>query len=282
MTEDIYSVRMRSAIGGDHYLGGQHISGAERLIPEGEINTVMASLVERAHRHERGQADFVNIIVEKVDASRVQYLQALPVATIIADNYVEGRLCARTLLRHIGIADKIADQAIGQLTAPGHQMRGAILLDIYTGERLEQDPTRGIRATHLDIDHNCRAEFTNKLFAAQLHNEHTREALVLATKVCHAPGIVAELCWSDDPGYTAGYVASKKYGYVRFPHLKPMGLAQGGRIFFFDSQQGEVAAVVAFLEKQPVLIQPPARIELPTSIEAFLQGGTNGFYTTGT
>jgi 6-carboxyhexanoate--CoA ligase len=267
--DDLYSVRMRAAVGGDHRLGGQHISGAERLIPGWEINTVLASLVERAHNHERGQADFVNIAIEKVDASRVQSLQALPVATITADTYVEGRFCARTLLGHIGIADKIADRAIGLLTDPEHQMRGAVLLDIYTGARLEQDPARGIRATHLDIDYKYRAEFADRLSAAGLHNEHIREALTVATKVCHAPGIIAELCWSDDPGYSAGYVASKKYGYVRFPHLKPIGLARGGRIFFFDPRQGEVAAVVTYLEKQPVLIQPPKRIDLPASLEVF-------------
>ena len=34
-----------------------------------------------------------------------------------------------------------------------------------------------------------------------------REALVLASKVQSAEGIVGELCWSDDPDDTIGYVA---------------------------------------------------------------------------
>ena len=32
-------------------------------------------------------------------------------------------------------------------------------------------------------------------------------------------GVVAELCWSDDPDYTTGYVAGKNIGYVR---IKPI------------------------------------------------------------
>lgn len=267
--DDLYSVRMRSAVGGDHCLGGQHVSGAERLVPTQELTAVMMSLVERAHNHERGSADFINIVVEKIDPSQVQYVPALPVTTIITKSYIEGRIYAQLLLKDIGIKENIAERAVGLLVQAGHQMRGAVLLDVYTGERLEEDLKRGIRASHMDVDYKYRGEFFDRLSAANLNNEHTGEALVLATKVSQAPGVIAELCWSDDPGYTAGYVASKKYGYVRFGHLKPKGLAQGGRIFFFDPRLTTIVDVVTYLEKQPVLIQPPPNIDSPVSLADF-------------
>ena len=46
-----------------------------------------------------------------------------------------------------------------------------------------------------------------------------REALALATKVIWS-GVVAELCWSDEPEYVAGYVATARHGSVRFPNFK--------------------------------------------------------------
>ena len=55
-----------------------------------------------------------------------------------------------------------------------------------------------------------------------LMNVHMREALVLATKVQSCPGIVGELCWSDDPDYTVGYVACNGI-YHRIPNMKEMG-----------------------------------------------------------
>jgi len=81
-----------------------------------------------------------------------------------------------------------------------------------------------------------------------------REALVLAAKVLSAPGIVAELCWSDDPDYTAGYVASPVHGYVRFPHLKPPGDERGGRAFFFRSEEMDIERVIDYLEHAAFLV----------------------------
>ena len=55
----------------------------------------------------------------------------------------------------------------------------------------------------------------------------------MASKVASAVGVVAELCWSDDPEYVSFYVASAKYGYKRIPVLKEYGNPIGGRVFFF-------------------------------------------------
>ena len=78
--------------------------------------------------------------------------------------------------------------------------------------------------------------------------------MVLAAKVAAAPGMVAELCWSDDPEYTTGYVASPRHGYVRIPCLKEKNSSNGGRAFFV-SPDADLEALQHFLEEQPVLVQ---------------------------
>ena len=80
-------------------------------------------------------------------------------------------------------------------------MRGAIILDVNSLERLEPDLKSGVRVTYMDY---------KKIKILKEYKMHFNEALVLATKVANAPGIVGELCISDDPNYTIGYVATKK------------------------------------------------------------------------
>ena len=91
----------------------------------------------------------------------------------------------------------------------------------------------------------------------------------MATKVINAPNTIAELCWSDDPSYQAGYVASKRFGYVRFPYLKEKGSPFGGRAFFVDSKILDLKKYIEFLEQQPVLITRIGRCNHPVVWEAF-------------
>lgn len=131
-------------------------------------------------------------------------------------------------------------------------MRGSIVM--VEGNRLEPDKHRGIRATRMDITKDASLELHRLLDAAGLSSNYTHisEALVLATKVASIDGTIAELCWSDDPFYTAGYVASKKLGYMRISHLKKEGDFRGGRVFFVDNI--ELDKYIYDLEKSPVLV----------------------------
>ena len=76
-------------------------------------------------------------------------------------------------------------------------MRGAIVMDAETGERLDGRGERGVRCSNMDSADT--AEYEAKMRGKGLGGDHPREALVLASKVAHGPGTVAELCWSDDP-----------------------------------------------------------------------------------
>ncbi len=242
----MYSVRMRAE------KDGKHISGAERITED--IMPAAQSLIERALSHEKGKPDFINISLEELKTP-IKKVTSLPLILTNVRDFSEGRALAKELLLDIGIPLFCIEKAITLLesgAAGGESMRGAMIMNMR-GERLEPDKHRGIRASRMDITEEAAEELAYSIEEAGLmqYYPYISEALVLATKVASVKGTIAELCWSDDPSYTAGYVASKK-GYVRIPHLKSPGNPLGGRVFFvngidFDSYIHE-------MEKTPILV----------------------------
>ncbi len=258
MSQELYSIRMRAAQGGPHESGGRHISGAERIVLEEKIPVTLEKLFLRALKHGLGRPDFINIIIEFISPEKIQKVTSLPVYTIRCRDYLEGRKLARKVLELAGIERRLIERGFNYLLEGcfdcGTNMRGAILMDVNTGCRLEPDPNRGIRASRMDYAPNLEEILSRELEKLGLNNDHVREALCLATKVAHVPGIVAELCWSDDPGYTAGYVASANLGYVRFNYLKEKDSRRGGRIFFIDPTMGKPEEIIKILEQKPCII----------------------------
>ena len=244
---DLYSIKMRAA------KGGRHISGAERIVSRETIPAAAAALAERALCHAHGCADFINIRAEAVAENETTYLEALKVSARPAGSIDATLKIMEGLLAEIVPAQKAGK--IIELFKGLTPMRGAVLYDIRTGRRLEPDKERGIRVTYMDAADNT------SITAAAAKN-HFREALVLATKVVNAPGMLAELCMSDDPDYVTGYFASKEHGYVRLCPIKEKGSGRGGRIFVFDSAKAGAQAAIHYLEKEKVLVRhvgdPPA------------------------
>ena len=234
----LYSIKMRAA------KGDLHVSGAERILEQADISGAVSALTERALHHGLGRADFINIKMEEVRPEQLEYLDALPVSKRPAKTVEETYSIMRSMLCELGLATK-ADELI-ELLRHNHPMRGAVLYDIATSKRLEPDQERGIRVTYMDA--------ASAATASSCKN-HFREAIVLATKVVHAPGIIAELCLSDDPDYLVGYLASLKHGYVRLMPMKEMGNPHGGRVFVFDSTKAKAEDAIHYLEKQRVLVQ---------------------------
>jgi len=260
-----YSVRMRAAAGGAHEAGGRHISGGERLVPAAEIAARVQELVDRALTHEQGRADFINVSVELVPTADVQAVEALPIGNRPVGSVAQGRADAVALLIHSGVSALAAQRAVELLAAgpaPGGQvMRGAVVMDADSGERLETDPTRGVRVTRLDWHPETRAQFVALGAPRGRGSERVLEAVALATNVVRTPGTVAELCWSDDPSYVAGYVASPTLGYVRVTQLKEPGDPLGGRVFFV---RGVDAADYEAALQVPMLI---SRLPLPLFVD---------------
>lgn len=247
MTAPLFSIRMHSS------LAGNHLSGAERLVTEAELETVSAQLLRRALAHSRGCADSIRLSVDTVPFCQVRTGRLPDLATIRVADFHQGRQAAAALLQHSGVSARATHSALEALAAGaapnGGSMRGAMLVDAASGARLEADPCRGVRASRMDLTAAAAQSLQRQLEPLGLNNPHVREALVLAGKVLATPGIVAELCWSDDPDYTAGYVASPRLGYRRLTQLKPLGDERGGRAFFVNPNLQDLESLQRELEE---------------------------------
>ena len=239
---ELYSVRMRAAQGGPHEKGGHHISGAERIVKLEEVGAIAQLLADRALHHSKGSADFINITVDLIPPEKITYIDCLKVEEHKTSSISESHQLATDLLQGPHISETAVLKAISLLKSLDKSMRGAILVDAITGERLDTGD-RGVRVSHMDsFDSHALGD-----------NEHMREALVLASKVQSADGIVGELCWSDDPDYTVGYVACNGV-YHRLTNMKEFGSDIGGRVFFVRSDI-DSESVIEYLERAPVLVK---------------------------
>lgn len=258
---DYYSLKMRASqdveetgADGSRNIREQHISGAERIVSRDAVEYVCQAMVRRAMTHSKGDPDKINIKIEKVAEEDIQILDALPVTRIDVNTWQEGLDKAFEL---VGEAAAGVREKLPELLRATYSMRGAMLYDIRTGERLEPNKERGVRATYMDALQTNAVDDREPCGTASTNKNHFNEAIVLATKVANAPGMVAELCISDDPEYVTGYVASKELGYVRIMKLKEMGSPDGGRIFLFDSSKASVEECIDFLQKKKVLVRCP-------------------------
>lgn len=157
------------------------------------------------------------------------------------------------LTTHTAITPVAFRRAVSQLLSLPESMRGAMLVDMRTGQRLDPWGQRGVRVSRMSFADETAA--ITALNTAGYSGVHLEEALVLASKVLSAPGVVGELCISDDPDYTTGYVS---YGntYHRLHHMKPVGSPLGGRLFFVDAT-ADIAAIKKYLETTVTLVNPP-------------------------
>ncbi len=259
---------------------GRHVSGAERIVGHGEISAVMNSLVARAM--EKGaMPDMITVKIEDLGNSPLRQLRALDVVTVSTPDPLAGRSCASRILQQAGVGAAAAIAAIRFLSngaAPsGGNMRGAIIMDSRNGERLEPDRERGVRASRIDWAEETFKKMRRALADLGLTHYRTLEALALATKIAHAPGVLAELCWSDEPDYTAGYVASIRTGYVRFPFLKKKGDPIGGRVFFIDRANLDLEGFINYLQKEPVMIAEIGTCRDPLTPEEYFLSGRRDF-----
>jgi len=274
MKPPLYSLRMHAS------RHDQHLSGAERLLAEDLLAEAAAALVERALIHPCGRADQVRLSLDLVDSDAVRYLRLPDLQSFTVPDPTAGRSAAAALLHHCGVSSQAIEVALTSLAAgaapDGGNMRGAMLIDARSGERLEPDRNRGVRASRMDLTAETEKLLGVHLQPLGLNNPHVREALVLAGKVASAPGVLAELCWSDDPDYVAGYVCSKRSGYQRITKMKAPGDSHGGRAFFLVPG-ASLPDLITYLETAPILFDRAGSIHPPldwSSYAATLAAGT--------
>lgn len=244
-----YSVRMRSSIGGPHEDGGMHISGAERLIEEENIQKSAREMIHRATNHTRGKADFISLKIEAIQEDDIHYIPALRVKEVENKSPQTTKQVLREQVASLSIQPKTL---ISLYDCIIHEdvTRGAIIVDINSGKRLDPFVNRGVRVSHFDWDKQVNK---NGLVKQQdVHHERRAEAIALASKVA-AAGTILELCCSDDPEYTTGYL-SCHHTFIRIPHMKKYNSPYGGRVFFIDPNNINLDDYIHYLEKTPVLI----------------------------
>lgn len=232
----LFSVKMRSSA------EGMHISGAERIVEADEVADVCAAMSRRALSHSKGAPDSITVTVAAIDGE-IMRVPALAITEATCEDPSEARA---TVINALTPLTPHAADAWELLTGV-RDMRGAILFHAETGQRLEPDRARGVRVTSLDA-----AAATGHRPEPGSGKARVTEALVLASKVAHHPSVIAEVCISDDPDYTTGYVAAKSLGYVRVPNMKPAGSAVGGRLFLVDGR--DTGGLIHYLEHTPVLV----------------------------
>jgi len=236
----MYSVKLRAE------KNGKHISGAEKIVDCCDIKKTVDCLLERTKSRLSVEPDSIilkmNAIKEDiliVDCIRGKYGED--------KNTDEARKKLNEILVEIGLDAKKVLDVFYSIT----NMRGAVLLDIDTYERLELDKERGVRVTCFD--------FVDGSFDCV--KDHIKESKCLASKVIAYPNIIGEICVTDDVNYTFGYFASKELGLVGVAHIKELHESWGGRVFLFDGKIGEgtrtqkINECIKYLEQTPVLVR---------------------------
>lgn len=241
-----FSIRMRAS------KNGIHISGAEGIHGKEDIIGIVQGYTERAFSHERGRPDEIRLTIEEIKERPVR-ISSLPLRTLNTRSPESAKKSSIKILSSAGITERAVEEAFKSISL-GITMRGAMLMDI-DGMRLEPDLLRGVRVTRMGITEKADLVLSKRLSKLGINPgiiRTVKEALILSSKVHSHPMVLGELCISDDPNYTTGYVASRAYGYIRLPHIKKRGIPHGGRAFFISG--GGLKGLIEHLQKIPVII----------------------------
>ncbi len=242
----MWSVRMRAS------RAGEHVSGAEGLFDGADVRKALDSYYRRAAAHERGEPDSIVLSIEKV-AQRPAEISSLGLSTLAAcETPRQARRHCRGLLAAAGVSAGAVAEAYRVLRGR-RTMRGAALISARGALRLEPDRRRGVRTSRLGLSGTAGRSLRRGLSRLGIDTPVVAEALTLASKALSCPGVVAELCISDDPGYTTGYVASRELGYVRVPNMKQKGDPRGGRVYFVKDG-ARVDRIIDYLQNRPVVV----------------------------
>lgn len=228
-----------------------HISGAEEICSRGEIQKIVRKYVDRAMTHPRGRPDSIVITIEELKRP-LQSITALPVITVKCGSSIRAEVIIGKFLAEAGVSIKAITSAIAILRNR-EPMRGASLVLASSGRRVEPDMQRGVRVSRFGISRPAEKELSAHLNTQGINTQTVKEALLLASKVASCRDVVAEVCISDDPDYTTGYVASADLDYIRIPHIKKKRDRKGGRIFFLR-EDADIRRAIQYLEKTPAII----------------------------
>jgi 6-carboxyhexanoate--CoA ligase len=237
---------------------GAHLSGAEDLVLEKDLG-------EKIQEFSRKLFPFLEnathlspvqliITVDPIPDGTILERNLLPVQIMNSHSKPETLTGLHSLLSEIlqnGSASKILDIFHEEILSK--KVRNGAFLITPSGKFLMSDLPDGVRTTHVGCEPGLRKHLEQELSSIlQKPNHRFLEALILSSKVLSSEDILLELCVSDDPHYSTGYMASRPFGYVRIPHLKPEGHAMGGRLYVVK-ENVDLPNLLGFLRTKPVL-----------------------------
>lgn len=244
----MWSLRMRSSINENGI--ERHISGAEGIYNLNELEMFLKKFLRRAIEHPIGMPDKIVFTVEKIKEP-IQNVKVLPLKTIFCNSPEEAYEVIKENILKIGVSEKALYKAWEVIR--NYKMRGATIIDSLSGDRLEPDKERGVRVSRIQMDKKRKIQILRKIKNLTNQPQRVIEALTLASKVASLDDVVAEICVSDNPDYTTGYIASRKLGYLRITNIKKEGESIGGRAFFVKTPLN-IEKLIYFLEKTPVIV----------------------------
>ncbi|MBP3089065.1 6-carboxyhexanoate--CoA ligase [Corynebacterium sp. sy017] len=243
-THSLYSIKMRAS------KMGRHISGAERIVTTDQLAHVSTQLMHRALNHPKGTPDDIHITSTHISPADITHIPALPIQNIDTHSPRQAQMFVEKQLAKHGIAGNHFWSLLTTVTG----LRGAMLIDADTHEHYEPDQNRGVRVSNLDAAYSATDIRTNM---TDNDKNHHNEALILASKVAHHPNIIAELCISDDPDYTTGYLCINGT-YLRIHNMKAPGDTCGTRIFLTrNTHDSDIPKLIDYLENHIVLVDFP-------------------------
>lgn len=257
----------------------EHISGAERIILNDEIDTISSELIHRAQNHGNGAPDFINLKIQIIKPETIEYISSMPVFLVQVSDHKSAQQVCRTLLEKLGISNISINKTSEFLengNKQGRNLSGALVMNLSSGLTKNPDE-KGIRATTMDYTPSAHQIIDKLLQQHNLSNTRLKEALVLATKVAHAPNARAELCYSDNPDYHIGYVSITGIGYFRIPYLKSPS-AKGGRVFFVDNDNFSWESYSQYMRTIPILINRISSFNVSFSLDQIVRKIVSGSY----
>ena len=228
-----------------------HISGAEGIFGDDDVPKMGEIFIRRALSHPRGRPDKIIVTIEEIKGIPLR-APLLQITTLECMCPADAWQLIADRISVVGISSKALRAARRMLEAK-KTMRGAALISLESGQRMEPDRLRGVRVSRLGIDKVADGLLSRSLRKSGINTQTVKEALVLASKVAACKGIAAEICISDDPHYTTGYIASRSFGYLRIPNIKKSGDMRGGRVFFLE-ENTSAKSIIAWLERKPVIV----------------------------
>ncbi|MCE5194704.1 MAG: 6-carboxyhexanoate--CoA ligase [Nitrospiraceae bacterium] len=242
----MWSIRMRAS------KKDVHISGAEGIYSKSDLQKICSAYIRRALKHPRGKPDRITVTIEELK-QKPKTASLLEVTTLRCKSPEKAEKLIIKNLDDLGISKKAINTGLKILRAK-KTMRGAAIVKMKSGKCTEPDKIRGVRVSRFGIEKSADKKLSKLLTKSKINTTTVKEALTLASKVNSCREIIAEVCISDDPDYTTGYIASKEIGYLRIPNIKKKGQMHGGRIFFIKEKTAS-DKIITFLEEQPIVVK---------------------------